>query len=164
MTSSSTGKRKRKPLRAKNTESTKPFSLEYLTLDQRFFISPINAQVVSVESASDEEFDTFIRQYVKIGWTLEERVNALIDALDAGAKIVFHDENKAEDKVEEKLGESQDKSADATQFFTVDEQASEADVQKNSEPLIVEQNETVSAPKTDETESKAEEKNLVLNK
>ncbi len=128
MTSSSTGKRKRKPLRAKNTESTKPFSLEYLV------------------------------------WTLEERVNALIDALDAGAKIVFHDENKAEDKVEEKLGESQDKSADATQFFTVDEQASEADVQKNSEPLIVEQNETVSAPKTDETESKAEEKNLVLNK
>ena len=89
MTHSSDGKQKLNNRAAKNSESVKPFNPAYLDLDQKCFISPVNGQPVSVEEASDEEFDQFIRQYVELGWTLEERVNALIDAMEDGQKIEF---------------------------------------------------------------------------
>ena len=89
MTSSSSGKQKPKGSAAKSSESTQPFNPLYLDLDQRCFSSPLTGQPVSVEEATDEEFDQFIRQYVEVGWSLEERVNALMDALDDGQKIEF---------------------------------------------------------------------------
>jgi len=89
MASSSSGKRKPKPLAAGGSGSTQPFSPMYLDLDQRCFASPLTGQLVSVEDATDQEFDQFIRQYVEIGWSLEERINALIDAIEDGQKIEF---------------------------------------------------------------------------
>jgi hypothetical protein len=44
---------------------------------------------VRVDEASDEEFDTFIREFIELGWTLEERIDALIDALQDGQQIPF---------------------------------------------------------------------------
>lgn len=38
----------------------------------------------SVEEASDSEFDVFIRQYVEVGWSLEERRDALNFAIESG--------------------------------------------------------------------------------
>lgn len=89
MTSSSSGKQRQRGPAAKNSGSVRPFNPQYLDLDQRCFSSPVTGQPVSVEDASDEEFDQFIRQYVEIGWTLEERVNALMDAMEDGQKIEF---------------------------------------------------------------------------
>ena len=89
MTSSSSGKQKPKQQPAKSSGSTPQFNPVYLDLDQKCFVSPLSGQPVSIESASDEEFDTFIRQYVEIGWTLEERINALIDAMEDGQQIEF---------------------------------------------------------------------------
>lgn len=89
MTSSSSGKQKPKPFGTKNSGSTQKFDQRYLGLDQRCFLSPVTGQPVSVENASDEEFDIFIRQYIEVEWTLEERLNALVDALNDGQEIEF---------------------------------------------------------------------------
>lgn len=105
MTSFSSGKQRQRGPAAKNSGSARPFNPQYLDLDQRCFSSPVTGQPVSVENATDEEFDQFIRQYVEVGWTLEERVNALIDAMEDGQKIEFYQPKK--------LGETQF----PTQFF-----------------------------------------------
>lgn len=89
MTSSSNGKQKPKSVVAENSGSAQKFDPQYLTLDQRYFRSPVTGQPVRVEDATDEEFDTFIRQYIELGWTVEERINALIDALEDGQEIEF---------------------------------------------------------------------------
>jgi len=94
MTSSLSGKRKPNPPAPKSSGLAHKFNPAYLDLDQRCFLSPRTGQPVSVEEASDEEFDEFIRRYVEIGWTLEERVNALIDALEGGQKIEFSSPEK----------------------------------------------------------------------
>lgn len=63
----------------------------------------MTGQPVRVDEASDEEFDVFIRQYIQLGWTLEQRIDALIDVLEDGHKISFAEPEQPKDTAE-KLG------------------------------------------------------------
>ena len=89
MTSTSSGKRKPKRSTTSGSGSAQPLDRRFLDLDQKFFTSPISEQPVRVDEATDEEFDLFIRQYIQLGWTLEERIDALIDAISDGQEVEF---------------------------------------------------------------------------
>ena len=49
-------------------------------LEVKFF--RLDGQTFNVADAADEIFDAFIRQFVQVGWTLEDRRNALNAALN----------------------------------------------------------------------------------
>lgn len=89
MTSTSNGKRKPKRSTASDSASAQPLDRRFLDLDQKFFVSHVTGQPVRVDEATDEEFDEFIRQYIQLGWTLEERIDALIDAISDGQEVEF---------------------------------------------------------------------------
>lgn len=66
-------------------QQDKPKAVKLTLLDLgRISFQLSNEQVLSVEDASDSEFDTFIRQYVDVGWSLEERRDALNFAIKSG--------------------------------------------------------------------------------
>lgn len=99
MTSSSSGKRKPKRSTESGSGSAQPLDRRFLDLDQKFFISPISEQPVRVDEATDEEFDLFIRQYIQLGWTLEERIDALIDAIGDGQEVEFIQPLRTQEKL-----------------------------------------------------------------
>jgi hypothetical protein len=72
--------------------------LTLLDLGQTYFQS--GEKVVSVEEATDAEFDVFIRQYVELGWSLEERRDALNLAMEKGQNIAFCEPENQEETEE----------------------------------------------------------------
>jgi hypothetical protein len=55
----------------------------------------LDGQTLNVEDATDEQFDTFIRHHIKIGWSLEDRVDAINLALAEGKTLgVMSDKNQ----------------------------------------------------------------------
>jgi hypothetical protein len=47
----------------------------------------LDDEILNVEDATDEQFDQFIRQHIKIGWSLEDRVDAINLALKEGKTL-----------------------------------------------------------------------------
>ena len=89
MTSSSSGKQKRKSSTESDSGSVKPLDQRVIGLDQKFFISPKTGLPVRIDAATDEEFDEFIREYIVMHWTLEDRIDALVDAILDGQEVAF---------------------------------------------------------------------------
>lgn len=80
MTKQSSGKR--------NSGGQKSTSSQQITLrDAREFLFQVDGQTVNVEDATDEQFDCFIRQHIKVGWSLEDRVDAINLALSEGKTL-----------------------------------------------------------------------------
>ena len=52
-----------------------------------------------VGEATDEEFDLFIREYVQMKWTLEDRIDALVDAILDDQEVAFCEPDKKEKKL-----------------------------------------------------------------
>ncbi len=90
MTSSSSGKQKPKRSMESGSESVKPLDQRVIGLDQKFFISRKTGLPVRIDAATDEEFDEFIREYVVMRWTLEDRIDALVDAILDGQEVAFY--------------------------------------------------------------------------
>jgi len=62
--------------------------MELTLLDMKTtFFKTADGREVSVEDATDEEFDFFIRQHIAIGWSLEERRDALNLVLEKGVSL-----------------------------------------------------------------------------
>jgi hypothetical protein len=89
MTSTSNGKPKPKKPTVKGLGSAQSLDPRLLDLDLKFFASPKTSQPVRVDKATDEEFDLFIRQYIVVGWTLEDRLDALVAAIRGGQQPKF---------------------------------------------------------------------------
>jgi hypothetical protein len=89
MTSPSSGRPRPKKPTVKGLGSVRPLDPRLLDLDQKCFVSPITGQAVRVDKATDEEFDQFIRSYITIGWTLEDRLEALVEAIRGGSEPKF---------------------------------------------------------------------------
>jgi len=103
MTSSSSGKQKPKRSTASGSESARSLDRRVLDLDQKFFLSPVTGLPVRVDQATDEEFDLFIREYVQMKWTLEDRIDALVDAILDDQEVAFCEPEKGAER-REKLG------------------------------------------------------------
>lgn len=56
-------------------------------LDAKEFLFQLDGEIFNVEDASDEIFDRFIRQHIKMGWSLEDRVDAINEALAKGKTL-----------------------------------------------------------------------------
>ncbi len=56
-------------------------------LDAKEFLFQVDGQIVNVEDATDEQFDRFIRQHIQVGWSLEDRVDAINLALKEGKTL-----------------------------------------------------------------------------
>lgn len=65
----------------------KSTSLQITLLDAREFLFQVGDEILNVEDATDEQFDQFIRQHIKIGWSLEDRVDAINLALKEGKTL-----------------------------------------------------------------------------
>jgi len=53
-----------------------------------------------VEDATDEQFDRFITQHIQVGWSLEDRVDAINLALARGKTLgVLPDKNQTENQI-----------------------------------------------------------------
>jgi len=89
MPPSSNGKPKRRRSTTKNSGSAPLLDQRFVNLDQRFFVSPVTGQPVRVEQATDDEFDQFIRQYVVVRWTLEDRLQSLVEAIQDGHEVAL---------------------------------------------------------------------------
>jgi len=61
-------------------KSKKNQMLTLLDLGQKWF--RLGDRVVNAETATDAEFDAFIRQFVQVGWSLEDRRDALNFAME----------------------------------------------------------------------------------
>lgn len=56
-------------------------------LNAKEFLFEIDGRTVNVEDASDAEFDRFIRLHIEMGWSLEDRVDAVNLALEKGKTL-----------------------------------------------------------------------------
>ena len=74
---------------------TKNQRLTLLDLKETFFRTKDGKQV-NVEDATDAEFDAFIRQHVQIGWSLEERRDALNLAFEQGKSLGMDEQSPPE--------------------------------------------------------------------
>ncbi len=63
----------------------KPKGLTLLDLKETWF--RLGEKQVNVEDATDAEFDQFIRQHIIVGWTLEDRRDALNMVLQRRATL-----------------------------------------------------------------------------
>jgi len=99
MTSSFSGKPKQKRSTASGSGLAKRLDQRVIDLDQKFFISPKTGLSVRVGEATDEEFDLFIREYVQMKWTLEDRIDALVDAILDDQEVAFCEPDKKEKKL-----------------------------------------------------------------
>ncbi len=62
-------------------------SQQITLLDAKEFLFQVGAEILNVEDASDEQFDMFIRQHITIGWSLEDRIDAINLALKEGKTL-----------------------------------------------------------------------------
>lgn len=69
-------------------------ALTLLDLKETWF--NLNGKQINVEDATDAEFDEFIRHHITIGWTLEERRDAVNLALERGQTLGIHIEETQE--------------------------------------------------------------------
>jgi hypothetical protein len=53
-------------------------------LDARYVVFQLGSEMYNLEDAPDAIFDTWVRQRLQIGWTLQERVDAVNAILAAG--------------------------------------------------------------------------------
>jgi len=82
MTKQSSGKPK--------SDDQKSTSFPQITLlDAKEFLFQVDGETVNVEDATDEQFDQFIRHHIKVGWTLEDRVDAVNFALKEGKTLAI---------------------------------------------------------------------------
>lgn len=65
----------------------KSTSLQISLLDAREFLFQVGDEILNVEDATDEQFDAFIRNHIKVGWSLEDRVDAINLALKEGKTL-----------------------------------------------------------------------------
>jgi hypothetical protein len=56
-------------------------------LDLKEIVFKWDGSEYNVEDAPDEIFDAFIRQHITVGWTLENRCNAINEALKQGLTL-----------------------------------------------------------------------------
>lgn len=80
MTKQSSGKQK-----SSGRKSTS--SRQITLLDAKEFLFEIDGEIFNVEDAPDEKFDQFIRKHVKVGWSLEDRIDAINLALSEGKTL-----------------------------------------------------------------------------
>ncbi len=80
MTKQNSGKPKSNVLKSTSSQ-------QITLLDAKEFLFQVDGETVNVEDATDEQFDKFIRQHIKIGWTLEDRVDAINLALNEGKTL-----------------------------------------------------------------------------
>lgn len=86
-------------------ETPKAPKLTLLDLGRISFQLSAEGQPLSVESASDSEFDAFIRAYVDVGWSLEERRDALNFAIESGKLEIPGLEPEIESENQEEIKE-----------------------------------------------------------
>lgn len=73
--------------RPKSDDQKSTSSPQITLLEAKEFLFQVDGEMVNVEDATDEQFDWFIRQHIKIGWTLEDRVDAINLALKEGKTL-----------------------------------------------------------------------------
>ena len=62
----------------KQAEKAQPEAAQSISLlDAKWVVFTLDGEVYNVEDAPDEVFDTWVRQRLQIGWTLQERVDAI---------------------------------------------------------------------------------------
>lgn len=92
-------------------------------LDLKELLFHLDGKTLNVEDATDEEFDRFIRQHITIGWSLEDRRDAINLALEQGKTLGI-----MSDVSEEKSLEKPVEKSSGTVIFSGSESAQEAQV------------------------------------
>ncbi len=78
----------------------KSTSLQITLLDAKEFLFQLDGETLNVEDATDEQFDRFITQHIQVGWSLEDRVDAINLALARGKTLgVLPDKNQTENQI-----------------------------------------------------------------
>lgn len=72
---------------AKLNSGDKKSGKEITLLNAKEFLFQLDGQILNVEDATDAEFDRFIRQHIELGWSLEDRVDAINTALAKGKTL-----------------------------------------------------------------------------